>query len=72
MLDAGVALYADGRDNFTAARVKRIDDPNLNRRTSGSMTRLRAASARRIWRSRSATWRHSTVTRCGSLPPPIW
>jgi hypothetical protein len=49
MLDAGVALYADGRDNFTAARVKRIDDPNLNRRTPGSMTLLRPAPASRIW-----------------------
>src|SRR5438067_1975176 len=48
---AGVTPRTDYRDGFTAARVKRIEDPNLNRRTPGSMTLLRPAPASRIWRS---------------------
>src|SRR5207248_3647435 len=63
---AGVTPRTDYRDGFTAARVKRIEDPNLNRRTPGSMTLLRPASARRIWRSRSAIWPPKTGTRCAS------
>src|SRR5205814_1375790 len=42
---AGVTPRTDYRDGFTAARVKRIEDPNLNRRTPGSMTLLRPAWA---------------------------
>jgi hypothetical protein len=45
---AGVTPRTDYRDGFTAARVKRIEDPNLNRRTPGSMTLLRRASARHL------------------------
>ena len=42
---AGVTPRTDYRDGFTAAPVKRIEDPNLNRRTPGSMTLLRPAWA---------------------------
>jgi len=45
----GVTLRTNYRDGFAAARVKRIEDPNLNRRTPGSITLLRRWSARRIW-----------------------
>ena len=40
MLSAGMALGADYRDGLAAPRMKRIDNPNLNRRTPGSMTLL--------------------------------
>jgi hypothetical protein len=45
----GVTLRTNYRDAFAAARVKRIEDPNLNRQTPGSMTLLRPVPARRIW-----------------------
>jgi hypothetical protein len=41
MLGTGMALGADRRDDRAAPWVKRIDDPDLNRRTPGSMTLLR-------------------------------
>jgi hypothetical protein len=47
---AGVALYANDRNNFAIARVKRIEDPNFECRTPGSMTLLRPAPARAIYR----------------------
>jgi hypothetical protein len=47
MLSAGVALAADHHDPLAAARVKRIKDPNLKRRTPGSMTLLRPAAVKR-------------------------
>jgi hypothetical protein len=43
---AGVALHANDRNDFAAARVKRIEDPNLYRRKPGSMALLRPAPAR--------------------------
>jgi hypothetical protein len=46
MLGAGVTFYANDRDEFTAAPVKRLDDPNLNCRKPGSTTLLRPVSAR--------------------------
>jgi hypothetical protein len=42
VLGAGVTLHAQDRNALAAARVKRIEDPNLDRRTPGSMTLLRA------------------------------
>ena len=39
-------------------------------RTSSSS--VPPVSARRIWRSHSATWPPSTATRCASPRPPIW
>jgi hypothetical protein len=54
---AGVALHANDRNDFAAARVKRIEDSNLYRRKPGSMALLRPASARRIWRWQSAARR---------------
>jgi len=48
MLGAGVTLYADDRNDFTAAWVKRIGDPNFDSRTPGSMTLLRPVRANRI------------------------
>jgi hypothetical protein len=46
MFGASMALGADHRDGLAAPRVKRIDDPNLNCRTPGSMTLLRPVSAK--------------------------
>jgi hypothetical protein len=43
---AGVALHANDRNDFAAARVKRIEDPNLYRRKPGSMALLRPARAK--------------------------
>jgi hypothetical protein len=40
MLRAGMARDTNRRNGLTAARVKRIDDPNFNRRTPGSMPLL--------------------------------
>jgi hypothetical protein len=45
---ARVALHANDGNDFAAAWVKRIEDPNLSRRKPGSMTLLRPASARRM------------------------
>lgn len=49
---AGVALRADHLDRLTAARVKRVEDPNLGRQTPGSMALLRPAPARRRYPQR--------------------
>jgi len=44
MIGAGVTLGADHGDDLAAAGVERIRDPNLNRRTPGSMTLVRGQS----------------------------
>jgi hypothetical protein len=49
MLGACVTLYADNRNDFTAAWVKWIGDPNFDSRTPGSMTLLRPAPAKPIF-----------------------
>jgi hypothetical protein len=41
MVGASVTLRVDDHDRLAAARVKRIENPNLNRQTPGSMTPLR-------------------------------
>jgi hypothetical protein len=46
MFGTGMALGADHRDGLAAPRVKRVDDPNLDRRKPGSMTLLRPVSAK--------------------------
>ena len=45
---AGVTFRANDGNDFAAARVKRIEDPNLDCRTPGSMTLLRPVPARPI------------------------
>jgi hypothetical protein len=55
MLGTGMAFGADHGNRLTAPRVKRIDDPNLNRRTPGSMTLLRAGSETPTIHSETAT-----------------
>ena len=49
VIGAGMTLGADNGDDLAAARVERIRDPNLKRRTPGSMTLVRRAWARRIF-----------------------
>jgi hypothetical protein len=49
MFGAGVPLRTDHRDHLAVARMKRIKDPNLKRRTPGSMTLLRVAPAKPIF-----------------------
>src|SRR5438067_13168689 len=68
---AGVTPRTDYRDGFTAARVKRIEDPNLNRRTPGSMTLLRPAAARAILRRPLASRSSKGAGACCSPAPPI-
>ena len=41
MFGTGMVLRTDHHDHLTAARMKRILNPNLKRRTPGSMTLLR-------------------------------
>ena len=68
MLGTGMTLDADHRDGRAAPWVKRIDDPDLNRRTPGSMTLLRIMP--KIFMLRPAFWlrwdgsslRHGAVT----------
>ena len=72
VLGARVTLRTDDHDRLAAARMKRIEDPNLGRRTPGSMTLLRPASARPTWRWRSAAPRSSPATRCCSSRRPTW
>ena len=68
----------DGFDFGFASRRAAPADPRTRRpglyraRRERRLPRPRAVSARRIWRSRSATWPPSTATRCASPPPPIW
>jgi len=57
MIGAGVTLGADHGDDLAAAGVERIRDPNLNRRTPGSMTLVRPAPASRTWPWRSGSRR---------------
>ena len=54
MIGAAVTLGADNGDHLAGPGVERIGDPNLKSRTPGSMTLVRPAAARAIWRSRSA------------------
>jgi hypothetical protein len=49
VIGAGMTRGADNGDHLAAAGVERIRDPNLKRRTPGSMTLVRRASARRIF-----------------------
>ena len=70
MLDTGMALGADRRNGLTATRMKRIEDPNFNRRKPGSMTLLRPAPARVTWRQRSASPWSKTAGACCSPEPP--
>src|SRR3954468_24417933 len=53
VLNASVELRTDDYDRLAAARMKRIEDPNLECRTAGSMALLRPASVRPGTRSRS-------------------
>ena len=46
VIDAGVTPGTNDGDHLAAARVERIRDPNLKRRTPGSMTLVRQAPAR--------------------------
>ena len=41
----GVPFRANDGNDFAATRMERIEDPNLYRRTPGSMTLLRQAQA---------------------------
>ena len=41
VIGADMTLGADNGDHLAAARVERIRDPNLKRRTPGSMTLVR-------------------------------
>ncbi len=68
---AGVALYANDGNDFAAAWMKRIEDPNLYRRKPGSMTLLRPASAKAGWPVRSATrpCMGLPMSRCSCGPP---
>ena len=50
VIGADMTLGADNGDHLAAARVERIRDPNLKRRTPGSMTLVRAGQARPMWR----------------------
>ncbi|SDR57754.1 IstB-like ATP binding protein [Rhizobiales bacterium GAS191] len=43
MIGAGMSLVAHDDDNLACAGMERIADPNLTRRTPGSMTLLRPA-----------------------------
>ena len=69
---AGVTPRTDYRDGFTAARVKRIEDPNLNRRTPGSMTLLREANegigCHRSKFDRIPVWQLRNANRRGDAP----
>jgi hypothetical protein len=56
------------RDGLAAARMKRIDDPNLKRRTPGSMTLLRLAPARAISPSPSPGPASAVAPGAGSTP----
>src|SRR5205814_8105554 len=69
---AGVTPRTDYRDGFTAARVKRIEDPNLNRRTPGSMTLLRAARGRPTLLSDWGWLPARRAYRSASSRPPLW
>jgi IstB-like ATP binding protein len=69
---AGVALHANDGNDFAAARVKRIEDPDLYRRKPGSMALLRPAPARTISPSRSAPTACAAVLACASSPPSTW
>src|SRR5258708_6527941 len=77
MVGASMTLRGDDYDRLAAARVKRIDNPNLNRQTPGSMTLLRPAQARPGLQSASAlrSWDRTTGRRpdldcawCSSIP----
>ena len=46
MLGARVALRTNDHDHLAAARMKRIEDPNLRRQTPGSMTLLRPGTGK--------------------------
>ena len=70
MLGTGMALGADRRDDRAAPWVKRIDDPDLNRRTPGSMTLLRPASAKVGLPVPSATRPAATTARCSISASP--
>src|SRR4051794_32230868 len=69
VIGAGVTLGADHGNDLAAAGVERIRDPNLNRRTPGSMTLVRPARASRIWPWRWG-WRRSR--RGGASTSPRW
>jgi len=48
VIGTGVTLGTNDGDHLAAARMERIRDPNLKRRTPGSMTLVPPARARRI------------------------
>jgi len=48
MIRAGMSLVADDDDTFARAWMERIADPNLTRRTPGSMTLFRPEPAKAI------------------------
>lgn len=53
VIDAGVAFGADNGDHLAAAGVERIRDPNLKRRTPGSMTLVRPIPVERTSTSKA-------------------
>ena len=55
MIGAGVPLAAHHDDHLTAAGMTRVKDPDLDYRTPGIMTLVRAGSARAGWPARSGT-----------------
>jgi hypothetical protein len=63
VIGADMTLGADNGDHLAAAGVERIRDPNLKRRTPGSMTLVRQGGARRICAWVWASERSSRASR---------
>jgi len=66
MIGAGVTLGADHGDDLAAAGVERIRDPNLNRRTPGSMTLVRPTVASTSPQSSRSRGRASAAARAAA------
>jgi hypothetical protein len=72
VIGADVTLGPDNGNHLAAARVERIRDPNLKRRTPGSMTLVRRALAKAIWRLGSRGPASAAARGAASSMSLIW